>query len=215
MTIRDREVLEELRDDPELLALADAVVETQRLRRSTPRGAVTAVAVALPPCSRSCSPRHGTGAGGTSFRARARAGRDRNAGRVVHMTIRFEESGGRRFSPVTTESFYDGRTGLVRVISRERRKDSRRLHDTGLGGRVRDVSRPPRRGRLLPRSAVFREEPRSSAAVSGGAGRSIGFGSRAAAARGSSRSGSLWRVLSRSCSEPSIPTVRRPASRRP
>ncbi len=33
MTIRDREVLEELRDDPELLAIADAVVETQALRR--------------------------------------------------------------------------------------------------------------------------------------------------------------------------------------
>jgi hypothetical protein len=40
-------VLEELRDDPELLALADAVVETQRLRRRRiPLGALTAVAVA-------------------------------------------------------------------------------------------------------------------------------------------------------------------------
>jgi type VI protein secretion system component VasF len=46
MSIRDREVLEELRDDPELLALADAVVETQRLRRRTPIRALTAVAVA-------------------------------------------------------------------------------------------------------------------------------------------------------------------------
>ena len=46
MTIRDREVLEELRDDPELLAIADAVVETQRLRRRTSHGALTAVAVA-------------------------------------------------------------------------------------------------------------------------------------------------------------------------
>ena len=46
MTIFDREVIEELRDDPELLALADAVVETQRLRRRTPFGPVTAVAVA-------------------------------------------------------------------------------------------------------------------------------------------------------------------------
>ena len=44
MSIRDREVLEELRDDPELLALADAVVETQRLRRKTPIGALTVVA---------------------------------------------------------------------------------------------------------------------------------------------------------------------------
>jgi hypothetical protein len=47
MTIRDREVLEELRDDPQLLALADAVVETQRLRRRRiPLGLLTAVAVA-------------------------------------------------------------------------------------------------------------------------------------------------------------------------
>jgi hypothetical protein len=46
MSIRDREVLEELRDDPELLALADAVVETQRLRRRMPIAALTAVAAA-------------------------------------------------------------------------------------------------------------------------------------------------------------------------
>ena len=46
MTIRDREVLEELRDDPELLAIADALVETQRLRRRVRVGALTAVAVA-------------------------------------------------------------------------------------------------------------------------------------------------------------------------
>ena len=44
MTIRDREVLEELRDEAELLAIADAVVETQRLRRRMPVGALTAVA---------------------------------------------------------------------------------------------------------------------------------------------------------------------------
>jgi hypothetical protein len=46
MPIRDREVLETLRDDPELLALVDAVVETQRLRRVWPIGALTAVAIA-------------------------------------------------------------------------------------------------------------------------------------------------------------------------
>jgi hypothetical protein len=46
MTIRDREVLEELRDDPGLLALADALVETQRIRRRfRPWGAVTVVAL--------------------------------------------------------------------------------------------------------------------------------------------------------------------------
>lgn len=46
MSIRDREVLETLRDDPELLAFADAVVETQRLRRVRPFGALTVVAIA-------------------------------------------------------------------------------------------------------------------------------------------------------------------------
>jgi hypothetical protein len=46
MPIRDREVLETLRDDPELLAFVDAVVETQRLRRVWPLGALTAVAIA-------------------------------------------------------------------------------------------------------------------------------------------------------------------------
>jgi hypothetical protein len=46
MAIRDREVLEELRDDPELLALADALVETQRIRRRfRPWRAVAVVAL--------------------------------------------------------------------------------------------------------------------------------------------------------------------------
>jgi hypothetical protein len=46
MTIRDQELLEELRDDPELLALADALVETQRIRqRFGPWRAVAVVAL--------------------------------------------------------------------------------------------------------------------------------------------------------------------------
>jgi hypothetical protein len=46
MTIRDQELLEELRDDPELLALADALVETQRIRRQLrPWRAVAVVAL--------------------------------------------------------------------------------------------------------------------------------------------------------------------------
>jgi hypothetical protein len=46
MTLRDREVIEQLRDDPELLALADALGETQRIRRRfRPWGAVTVVAL--------------------------------------------------------------------------------------------------------------------------------------------------------------------------
>jgi hypothetical protein len=44
--IRDCEVLATLRDDPELLALADALVETQRIRRPfRPWRAVTLVAL--------------------------------------------------------------------------------------------------------------------------------------------------------------------------
>jgi hypothetical protein len=119
MTIRDREVLEELRDDPELLALADAVVETQRLRRRTPIGALTAVAVAAAALFALvlASPWDRGGGERASVLDRALAAIE-TQGRVVHMTIRFEESGGRRFSPVITESFYDGQTGLVRVISR-------------------------------------------------------------------------------------------------
>jgi hypothetical protein len=118
MTIHDREVLEELGDDPELLALADAVVETQRLRRRTPIGALTAVAVAAAlllllvlaaPWDR--------GGEDASVLDRALAAID-TRGPVVHMTIRFEQSGGRVFSPVTTESFYDKQKGLVRVVSK-------------------------------------------------------------------------------------------------
>jgi hypothetical protein len=41
MTIRDPEVLEVLRDEPELLALADAVAETQQLQRRSHRRAVS------------------------------------------------------------------------------------------------------------------------------------------------------------------------------
>ena len=46
MTIRDHEVLEELQNEPELLAIADALVETQRIRRPfKPWRAVTLVAL--------------------------------------------------------------------------------------------------------------------------------------------------------------------------
>jgi hypothetical protein len=126
MTIRDREVLEELRDDPELLALADAIVETQRLRRRPPIGVLTAVAVAAAvlfalvlasPWDRGGEP--------PSVLDRALAAVEAR-GPVVHMTIRFEEAGGRRFSPVITESFYDEQQGLVRVISKS---DGKTLSD--------------------------------------------------------------------------------------
>lgn len=117
MTIRDREVLEELRDDPELLALADAVVETQRLRRMKPFGAVAAVAfvaaalfvlVLASPWDR--------GGESRSVLDRALAAID-TGGPVTHLTIKLQRGEGRDFSPVTNEAFYDKQRGLVRVVS--------------------------------------------------------------------------------------------------
>ena len=117
MTIRDREVLDELRDDPELLAIADAVVETQRIRRrSRPWGVATVVALAAALFLLVLASPWDRGGGQGSILDRALAAIE-TKGPVVHMTIRLEESSG-RFSPITTESFYDKQRGLVRVISR-------------------------------------------------------------------------------------------------
>ena len=122
MTIRDREVLEELRDEPELLALADALVETQRLRRVRPLGALTAVALAAAalfllvlasPWDRGTE---------TPLLERALAAVPAR-GPVAHLTVRIEVTRGKRtFSPVTTEGFYDKQQRLVRLISRSEGK---------------------------------------------------------------------------------------------
>jgi hypothetical protein len=117
VTIRDREVLETLREDPELLAIADAVVETQHLRRRTPLAALAAVALAAAALFALvlASPwDRGGGTGGILERALAAID---TTGPVVHMTIRLDQRS-RGSSPVTTESFYSKRQGLVRVISR-------------------------------------------------------------------------------------------------
>lgn len=119
MSIRDREVLETLRDDPELLALADAVVETQSLRRVRPFGALAAVvlaAAALFVLVLASPWDRGGGNGSVLDRALAAIG---SSGPVVHMTMRLEMTRARRTVPtVVTESFYDKRRGLVRVVSR-------------------------------------------------------------------------------------------------
>ena len=47
MTVRDVETLELLRDEPELLAIADAVASTQRRRRRLPRRVLLAAAAVL------------------------------------------------------------------------------------------------------------------------------------------------------------------------
>jgi hypothetical protein len=117
MTIRDREVLEELRDDPELLAIADAVVETQRLRRRTPlrvAGAVALAAAAVSVLFLASPWDRGDGKAPVLDRALAAI---ETQGPVVHMTFQLEQARG-KFSPVVTESFYDKEHSLVRVISR-------------------------------------------------------------------------------------------------
>ena len=92
MTIRDREVLEELRDEPELLAIADAVVETQRIRRRVrPWGAVTVVALAAVLFLLVLASPWDRGGEPATVLDRALAAID-TRGRVVHMTIRFEQS---------------------------------------------------------------------------------------------------------------------------
>jgi len=118
MSIRDREVLEELRDDPELLALADAVVETQRLRRMKPVGAVTAVALlaaALFVLVLAAPWDRGGESGSVLDRALAAIN---TGGPVTHLTIKLQQGAGHDFSPVTNEAFYDKQRGLVRVVSR-------------------------------------------------------------------------------------------------
>ena len=118
MTIRDREVLEELREDPELLALADAVVETQRIsRRFRPWGAVTVVALAAALFLLVLASPWDRGGDRGSILDRALAAIPAG-GPVSHLTIQLEEGDGHAFSPVTNEAFYDKRRGLARVVSR-------------------------------------------------------------------------------------------------
>src|SRR5262245_27628963 len=164
MTIRDREVLEELHEDPELLALADALVETQRLRRVRPLGALTAVAlvaaalfllVLAAPWDRGAE---------TPLLERALAAVPAN-GPVAHLTVRIEMTHGQRtFSPVTTESFYDKQQGLVRLISRG---DGKVLADYTTVGKEDEFSSFPG---LLDGAAFYRQ------ALAGGRARVVGKG---------------------------------------
>jgi hypothetical protein len=117
MSIRDREVLEELRDDPELLAIADAVVETQSLRRRVPFGTLAAVAVAAAALFVLVLASPWDRGGRASVRESALAAVD-GKGPVVHLTMKFRAAGKRTFEPLTIESYYDQKRGLLRVISR-------------------------------------------------------------------------------------------------
>jgi hypothetical protein len=120
MSLRDREVLDLLRDDPELLAIADAVSDTHNgPRQRRPFRAVGAVALAVvtifilvlaAPWDR--------GGGRGSVLDRALAAID-SSGPVTHMTMRLDVTrAGHMVPSIVMESFYDRRAGLVRVVSR-------------------------------------------------------------------------------------------------
>jgi hypothetical protein len=125
MSLRDREVLDLLRDEPELLAIADAVADTQdtprRLRPFRALGAVALAVVAIFVLFLAAPwDRGGGGSGSVLDRALAAVN---GQGPVVHMTMRMDVTrGGRQFPPFVTESFYDKQQGLVRVISRSEGK---------------------------------------------------------------------------------------------
>jgi hypothetical protein len=124
MSASEREVLDLLRDEPELLAIADAVSDTQngprRLRPFRAVGAVALAAVAIFVLFLAAPWDRGGGSGGVLDRALAAID---SKGPVVHMTMRMDvQRGGRTFPSVTNESFYDKQRGLVRVISRSEGK---------------------------------------------------------------------------------------------
>ena len=120
MSLRDPEVLDLLRDEPELLAIADAVSDTRNgPRQLRPFRAVGAVALAVvaifilvlaAPWDR--------GGGRGSVLDRALAAID-SSGPVTHMTMRLDVTrAGHMVPSIVMESFYDKRAGLVRVVSR-------------------------------------------------------------------------------------------------
>jgi hypothetical protein len=125
MSAHNREVLDLLRDEPELLAIADAVADTQRAPRPLrPFRALVVVALAAAaifvlvlaaPWDRGAG-----GRGSILDRAAAAIGGE---GPVVHMTMRMDVTrNGQALPPFVTESFYDREHGLVRVVSRSEGK---------------------------------------------------------------------------------------------
>jgi hypothetical protein len=121
MSLRDREVLNLLRDEPELLAIADAVSDThngpRQLRPLRAVGAVALAALAIfilvlaAPWDRG-------GGGRGSVLDRALAVID-TSGPVTHLTMRADVTRhGQTVPSVVMESYYDKQAGLVRVVSR-------------------------------------------------------------------------------------------------
>jgi hypothetical protein len=121
VTVRDVETLEVLRDQPELLAIADAVASTQRRRRRLPRRMLLAAAAALAVAGVALlAPWQGENGGGlVSERALAALPA---RGPVMHVILE-QRVGTRvqlqtgRLSPVSvrSESWYDQERSLMRV----------------------------------------------------------------------------------------------------
>lgn len=116
MTVRDREVLELLREEPELLAIADAVAETERPSDLLSPGrwlaAIALAAVALFALVLA-APWDRGGGGGVLDRALAAIN---TQGPVTHLTTRLDVPGAER---LTAESFYEPRSHLLRVVTRD------------------------------------------------------------------------------------------------
>jgi hypothetical protein len=121
MSAHDREVLDLLRDEPELLAIADAVADTRHASRPfRPFRAIGAVALAAVAIFVLvlAAPWDRGGGGRGSVLDRAFAAVD-STGPVVHMTMREDVvRNGHALPAFVTESYYDKEQGLVRVISR-------------------------------------------------------------------------------------------------
>src|SRR5690349_3706318 len=116
MSMRDREVLELLRDEPELLAIADAVAETEAPRRLKPARALLAVAVVAVALFALvlASPWDRGGEDG-SVLGRALAAIPAG-GPVVHLISSLDSPGA---ESVTSESYYYPEKHLLRVITRD------------------------------------------------------------------------------------------------
>ena len=143
MTIRDHEVLEELQNEPELLAIADALVETQRIRRPfRPWRAVTVVALASALFLLVLASPWDRGGSRVPILDRALAG-IQTRGPVLHAVISYAD-GWRvdlatgKTTPRFTfgEVWYDKEQGRARFIAR---RDGKVLGDRTVTGSRRDL----------------------------------------------------------------------------
>jgi len=116
MSVRDREVLELLRNEPELLAIADAIAETEGLRRRRPVRALFAVAaIAVGLCALVLAAPWDRGGGNGSVLGQALAAMPAG-GPVVHLTSSLDAPGA---EAIISESYYYPAKHLLRVITRD------------------------------------------------------------------------------------------------